>query len=58
MCDIGLAAVFVLSGLGVLEFGAVKDFEEADDADGDGIYELTVQVSDGVNDVTADLLVM
>ena len=52
------SAVFVLSGLGVLEFVSVKDFEEPDDADGDGVFEVTVQVSDGVNDVTADVLVM
>ena len=51
------AAAFTLNGLGVLAFGAAKDYEEPDDADTDGIYELTVQVSDGVNDVTADLVV-
>ena len=49
------AAAFTLNGLGVLAFGAAKDYEEPDDADSDGIYELTVQVSDGANDVTADL---
>lgn len=53
----GDAAAFVLSGSGVLAFGAAKDFEQPDDAGSDGIYELTVQVSDGVNDVTADVLV-
>ena len=51
------AAVFVLSGSGVLAFTAVKDFEEPDDADTDGVYELTVQVSDGDSDVTAGLAV-
>ena len=52
------AALFVLSESGVLAFGSVKDFEEPDDGDGDGTYEVTVQVSDGVSDVAADVLVM
>ena len=51
------AASFSLSGSGVLAFGAAPDFEQPDDADADGAYEVTVQVSDGVNDVTADLVV-
>ena len=48
---------FTLSGSGVLAFGSAKDFEEPDDADADGAYELTEQVSDGTNDVTADVVV-
>ena len=52
------AALLVLSESGVLAFGSVKDFEEPDDGDGDGTYEVTVQVSDGVSDVAADVLVM
>ena len=52
------AALLVLSESGVLAFGSVKDFEEPDDFDGDGTYEVTVQVSDGVSDVAADVLVM
>ena len=51
------AAAFTLSGAGELAFDAAKDFEQPDDTGADGTYELTVQVSDGDNDVTADLLV-
>ena len=52
------AALFVLSESGELAFGSVKDFEAPVDGDGDGTYEVTVQVSDGVSDVAADVLVM
>ncbi len=38
---------FTLSSAGVLAFTSAKDFENPDDADTDGIYEVTVQVSDG-----------
>ena len=51
------ADVFTVSVSGDVALGSTKDFEEPDDADADGTYELSVQVSDGVNDVTADLLV-
>ena len=51
------AAAFALSGAGELAFGSAKDFEQPDDTGADGTYELTVQVSDSDNDVTADLLV-
>ncbi|WP_419553073.1 cadherin domain-containing protein [Candidatus Poriferisodalis sp.] len=51
------AARFVLSESGVLAFDAAPDYEEPDDIGADGIYELTVQVSDGTNDVTADVSV-
>ena len=51
------AAAFALSGAGELAFGSAKDFEQPDDTGADGTYELTVQVSVGDNDVTADLLV-
>ena len=51
------AAKFTLSESGELAFGSAPDYEEPDDSDSDGAYELTVQVSDGVNDVTADLMV-
>ena len=51
------AAAVTLSESGVLAFGSAKDYEEPDDSDTDGTYEVTVQVSDGVNDVTADLVV-
>ena len=51
------AAHFTLSAAGVLAFKEAKDYENPDDADGDGAYELTVQVSDGHNPVTAALTV-
>ena len=51
------SAVLSLSTSGVLEFAVAPDFESPGDADTDGVYELAVQVSDGVNDVTADVLV-
>ena len=51
------AAEFTLSELGVLAFGSAPDYEEPDDSDTDGAYEVTVQVSDGVNGVAADLVV-
>ena len=38
---------FMLSSGGSLFFRAAKDFENPDDADADGTYELTVRVSDG-----------
>ena len=48
---------FTLSSTGVLAFSAAKDYETPDDADTDRIYEVTVQVTDGDNPVTADFLV-
>ena len=51
------SAAFALDGSGVLAFVAAQDFEDPGDADGDGIFEVTVQVSDGVNDVTAEVVV-
>ena len=42
---------------GALTFGAAKDYEAPDDADGDGVYEVTVEVSDGANAVAASLTV-
>ena len=38
---------FMLSTGGSLVFRSAKDYENPDDANGDGTYELTVQVSDG-----------
>ena len=49
--------LFTLSESGELAFGSAKDFEVPDDVGADRTYELTVQVSDGLNDVTADLVV-
>ena len=40
-----------------LGFHTAKDYEDPDDADGDGIYLLKVQVSDGSHDVSSDLWV-
>ena len=38
---------FTLSADGVLAFASVKDFENSDDADKNGIYEVLAEVSDG-----------
>ena len=46
---------FTLSSAGVLAFAAATDYENPDDADGDNVYEVTVQVSDGDNTTTADI---
>ena len=51
-------AAFTLSESGVLAFSSAKDYESFDDADGDGVYELTVRVSDGTNEDLADLEVI
>ena len=51
------AAAFTLSADGVLAFAAAKDFEWPDDADTDGDYAVTVQVTDGANAVEAALTV-
>ena len=48
---------FTLTSAGVLTFAAGKDYETPDDADGDGIYVVTVQVSDGTHTDTAALAV-
>ena len=40
-----------------MAFAAAPDYENPDDADGDNVYEITVQVSDGDNTDTADLSV-
>ena len=48
---------FALSAGGVLAFAAARDYEAPDDAGADGTYHLTVQVSDGTDDATADIRV-
>ena len=49
------ASRFSLSASGVLAFSAAKDFEDPDDADSDGTYEVTVRVSDGQRAATGDV---
>ena len=51
------AGQFTLSAAGDLAFAAAPDYENPDDADGDNVYEVTVQVSDGDNTDTADIRV-
>ena len=51
------SAEFSLTSAGVLTFSAAKDYEAPNDADGDGTYEVTVQVSDGSGSDSADLVV-
>ncbi len=48
---------FMLTADGQLTFAEAKDFEDPDDANGDGDYEVRVQVSDGANPVEATLTV-
>ena len=48
---------FMLTADGELTFAEAKDFENPDDANGDGDYEVRVQVSDGANAVEAALTV-
>ena len=50
-------AAFALTAEGVLTLVAAKDFEAPDDADGDGVYEVTAQVREGAQSATAALLV-
>ena len=50
-------AAFALTPEGVLSLVAAKDFEAPDDADGDGTYEVTVEVHEGAQSATAALLV-
>ncbi len=51
------AGKFTLGRAGVLTFAAAKDFEDPDDANTDGSYQVTVQVSDGGLTDTTDLSV-
>ena len=48
---------FSITTAGALSLAAAKDFEAPDDADADGVYEVTAQVSDGVRTDSADLTV-
>ena len=50
-------AAFALTAEGVLSLVAAKDFEAPDDADGDGTYEVTVEVRAGDQSATAALSV-
>ena len=47
----------VSNNAGELSFNEAKDFESPDDANGDGVYLLTVEVDDGTNTAQANLLV-
>ena len=49
------AGQFTLSTDGDLAFAAAPDYENPDDADGDNVYEVTVQVREGTNTATADI---
>ena len=49
------AALFTLSNTGGLTFTTAPDYETPADADGDNVYEVTVQVSDGTNTDMATL---
>ena len=58
------AALFSLQGdtvdmapFATIAFNASPDFENPTDADGDNVYELTVEVTDGVNVVTEDITI-
>ncbi len=51
------ASHFALGGSGSLSFVSAKDYEAPDDADGDGTYAVSVEVSDGLRSATADLTV-
>ena len=48
-------ARFAITSGGLLSLNAAQDYETPGDEDGDRVYEVTVQVSDGANAVTADL---
>ena len=50
-------AHFALTNAGALTFNAAKDFESPDDANGDGAYEVAVQVGDGGRTDSASLTV-
>ena len=49
------AALFTLSNTGGLTFTTAPDYENPADADGDNVYAVTVQVSDGTNTDMATL---
>ena len=51
------ASHFDLTSAGVLSFLSAKDIDLPDDADRDGVYQITVTVTDDHNPVTADLAV-
>ena len=48
---------FTLTAGGELAFKVAKDYENPDDANRDGDYEVTVQVTDGFNPVEGDFIV-
>ena len=48
-------SLFALTAAGVLSFGSTRDFEDPGDSDTDGVYEVTVSVSDGTDSDTETL---
>ena len=48
---------FTLTTAGALSFTTAQDYEAPGDVGGDGVYEVTVEVTDGANPVTAALTV-
>lgn len=51
------ASKLSINANGVISLNAGANFETADDADGDGVYEATVTVSDGTTSATQDITV-
>ena len=47
------AALFAISDAGVLSFNAAQNFEAAGDSDSNGVYNLTVAVTDAVGNTSA-----
>ena len=48
---------FTLTDAGELSFTVAKDFENLDDSGADGVYEVSVSVTDGVSSDSADLVI-
>ncbi len=51
------SALFSMDGAGVITFNTAPDFETPGDSDALNTYEMTVQVSDGTEEVTQDVVV-
>ena len=48
---------FAITSGGALSFASAKDYEAPDDADNNGVYQVTVQVGAGLNTAAAELTV-